>query len=621
MSLTQALSAAIAGLKVNQSSLALVAANVANADTPGYVRKTVNQVTVAGNNTGISVNISAIQRELDTYVQRQLRVENSGASYADMRAQMYQQLQDVYGKPGSSNTLESVYNHFTSSLQALSSSPNDPAARSSVISTAQLLTQQLNQMSSSIQGLRGDAELSIAGAVSNANEAMTRIAALNQKIAGASQTDSTTTTLEDQRDSYIDQLSHLMDINVIETGSNQVSIFTNSGVQLVGTQASKISFDAQGTMTAASTWSADPTKRTVGTLALTTPNGSTVDLIQSHTIRSGQIAALLQMRDQDLVQAQSQLDAIAAGMASALSDKTTAGTVVSSGLQNGFDVDIGGLSAGNKITINYTDSLTNTPRTLTLVRVNDPFALPLGNTATATANDTVVGIDFSVGMGSVPGQINAALGSTGMSASNPSGTTLRILNDGAGNIVKVNSVFTTTTATLLSGGSSELQFFTDAGQPYTGAISALGSQSIGFAGRISVNNALIANSSKLVAYQAGTAAGDSTRPDFIYQQLTASSLTYSADTGIGTAGAPFTGSITRFLRQVISQQGEAASSATNLKQGQDVVLNSLQKRFNDGSRVNVDQEMTNLLTLQNSYSANARVLSAVKDMFDILMKM
>src|SRR5664280_2941181 len=113
MSLSQALSAAIAGLKVNQSSLALVAANVANADTPGYVRKTVNQVAVAGNNTGISVNISAIQRELDTYVQRQLRVENSGASYADMRAQMYQQLQDVYGQPGSSNTLESVsYTHL-----------------------------------------------------------------------------------------------------------------------------------------------------------------------------------------------------------------------------------------------------------------------------------------------------------------------------------------------------------------------------------------------------------------------------------------------------------------------------------------------------------------------------
>ena len=107
-------------------------------------------------------------------------------------------------------------------------------------------------------------------------------------------------------------------------------------------------------MTAASQWSADPSQRTVGTITLTSPNGNSVDLVQSNAIRSGQIAAYLQMRDQDLVQAQSQLDAIAAGMATALSNKTTAGSAVSSGLQSGFKVDIGGLSAGNTITVNYT---------------------------------------------------------------------------------------------------------------------------------------------------------------------------------------------------------------------------------------------------------------------------
>jgi flagellar hook-associated protein 1 len=51
------------------------------------------------------------------------------------------------------------------------------------------------------------------------------------------------------------------------------------------------------------------------------------------------------------------------------------------------------------------------------------------------------------------------------------------------------------------------------------------------------------------------------------------------------------------------------------------VLNSLQQRFNDVSGVNIDQEMSNLLSLQNSYAANARVMSAVKDMLDALMNM
>jgi flagellar hook-associated protein 1 len=621
MGLTQALSSALQGLQVNQASLALVSSNVANADTPGYTRKTLDQVASAGNGSNIGVRISDVQRQLDQYIQRQLRTENSGAYYADTRAQLYSRLQDVYGQPGSDNALETVYNNFTNALQALSTSPDNSAARSTVISTAQLLAQQLNQMTNNIQGLRSDAELGISDAVSQANNAMSQIADLNQKIAASTRADGVTATLMDQRDSYIDQLSQLMDINVVKGDQNQVNVFTTSGVQLVGAQASQLSFNAQGSVTAASQWNADPTKSTLGTITLTTPAGNSIDLIQNNSIRSGTIAAYLQMRDQDLVQAQNQIDAIAASMASALSDKTTSGTAVAVGAQNGFDVDIGSLSAGNTITVNYTDVGTSTSHTMTLVRVDDPSVLPLSNSATTDPNDTVVGIDFSGGIGSVITQINSAFAGTGMTASNPSGTTLEILDDGAADTVNVDAVSTTTTATALAGGSAELPFFTDGATPYTGAITALGSESIGFAGRITVNSALAADPSSLVAYDTGIASGDSTRPDFIYQQLTGTSLAFSPNTGIGTSASPFSGSVSTFLRQVISQQSEAANSANSLKQGQDIVLSSLQQRFNDSSGVNVDQEMANLLTLQNSYAANARVMSVVKDMLDALLKM
>ena len=621
MSLSQALSAAISGLNVSQSSLALVAANVANADTPGYVRKTVDQVATAGNGTGIGVRISTVQRQLDQYVQQQLRVENAGASYATTLSQFYDRLQGVFGSPGTANTLESGYNDFTSALQALSTSPDDAAARSSVISAAESLTQQLNQTSASINDMRGDAELGISDAVTQVNQALSQIANLNAQIASSSQNDSATATLLDQRDSYIDQLSKLMDIKVVTTDQNQVNIFTNSGIQLLGVKASQLAFNAQGSLTPNSRWSSDPTQSSVGTITLVSPTGGSVDLIQSGAIRSGEIAGYLQMRDHDLVQAQSQVDAIAAAMASALSDKTTAGSTVTSGLQSGFSVDIGGMSAGNSIKIGYTDSLTNTPHTITLMRVDDPSALPLADTATADANDKVVGIDFSGGMPSVVAQINTAIAASGMTASNPSGTSLQILDDGAGNIVNVNSLSVTKTITGLSGGSGELPFFVDGTQPYTGAITAAGTQSVGFAGRISVNSALIADPSKLVAYASGVSTGDSTRPNFMYQQLTAAQMTFSPDTGVGGATDPFSGTITTFLRQSMNQQADAANAASNLKQGQDVVLNSLQQRFDDTSSVNIDQEMTNLLSLQNAYAANARVMSTVKNMFDILTQM
>jgi len=117
-----------------------------------------------------------------------------------------------------------------------------------------------------------------------------------------------------------------------------------------------------------------------------------------------------------------------------------------------------------------------------------------------------------------------------------------------------------------------------------------------------------------------TDAGDSTRPNFLYDRMTSAILDYPPQSGIGTVDAPFSGSLSSFIRQVMSQQGEAAAAADNLNQGQAVVVRALQQRFNDNANVNIDQEMAHLLNLQNAYAANARVLSAVREMLDALMK-
>jgi flagellar hook-associated protein 1 len=622
MSLTQALGSALSGLQVTQAGLSIVASNVANAQTPGYVRKSVSQVAIGGGDSGIGVRVTAINRELDTFTQRQLQTETSGGAYADLRAQFYDRLQGVYGSPGSDSALETVYNNFTSALQALSTSPDASAARTGVLTAAQALTQQLSSMSSDIQGMRSDAEAGLSGSISQANEAMQQIAKINQQISSSGTNDATIANLLDQRDNYISQLSQLMDIKVVPTDHNQVSVFTNSGIQLVGTQASQFSFDDKGGLTAESQWTSDPNTRSVGTISLVSPNGGSIDLIANNAIRSGQIAAYIEMRDQILPQAQAQLDGMAAAMSSALSDHTTAGTVATSGAQSGFDVNIGNLSAGNSVKVSYTDNTTGAQRTITIVRVDDPKALPLPASASSASNK-VIGVDFSGGAASVAAQLNSAFAGTGITFANPAGTTLRVLDDGAPNKTNVNSVSATSTVTTLTGGGSELPLFLDASNPYTGAITSNGSESVGLAGRISVNGALLSDPSRLVVYNTSplTDSGDATRPNFIYNQLTSNALSFSPSTGVGSSTAPFSGTLSDYLRQVISQQGDAASAADSLKQGQDVVVNSLQQRLNESSGVNIDTEMSNLLNLQTAYSANARVMTTVRDMLNTLLQM
>jgi len=619
MGLEQTLSTTLAGLRATQAGLSVVAGNVANAQTPGYIAKQATQVETSTGEGGNSVQVTSINRLLDTFVQNQLWTENAGGGYADLRGNFYQQLQQVYGQPGSTTSLDAVFNSFTSAVQTLSSSPNSYSAQTQALSAAQTFAQQLNSASSQVQALRSQADQGIANDVQQVNDALQQISNINKQLVSGAQNDSTRVTLEDQRDQYISQLSRLMDIRVTRGANDQITIATSTGTQLVGTEPSVLRFSASGTLTPTQLWNADPTKSTLGTITLVDPSGSTTDLVATGGIHSGEIAGYLNMRDNVLVQAQTQLDQVAAQMSSALSDTTTPATGVTVGAQSGFDADISNMSNGNTITLSYTDAI-NVQHNITIVRVDDHSALPLSNSDTSNPNDTVVGVDFSGGASAVASELNAALGPYGLQFSNPSGSTLEILNGSP--VVTVNSASTTTSATSLTGGSAQLPLFTDGTNLYTGAFNGTGAQSVGYAARITVNNALVADPSKLVTYQMSPATppGDSTRPNFIYNQLVNANLQYSPASGIGGAGTPFQGTLSDYMSQIVTTQSTAGNAAASLQSGQDVVVNALQTRFNSASAVSIDTEMANLLTLQNSYGANARVMSTVKAMLDALIQ-
>ena len=481
------------------------------------------------------------------------------------------------------------------------------------------MAQQLNNATAGIQTLRTQADQGIANDVQQANNAMQQIANINQQLASGGQDDSTTVTLEDQRDQYISQLANLMDIRVTHGSNNQITIATSTGAQLVGAKASTLSFNQTGSISPTQQWNADPTKSGLGTITLTDPSGGKTDLVATGGIQSGEIAGYLSMRDNVLVQAQSQIDQIAAQMSSALSDTTTAGTAASSGPQTGFDVSVAGVSNGNKIQVTYTDAA-NVQHNVTIIRVDDPAALPLSNSATSNPNDTVIGVDFSGGAAAVAAQLNTALGSTGLqffksiwldtrsaqqqpvhhhrgcSVDNDHGDVPDWRNGGAAAVRRRHH---TVHRERLRAPDPRPQ------------VTPGGSRSTTRCSQIPRNSSPIKHRRR---------AGDTTRPNFIYNQLVNTPLVYSPAAGIGAANSPMQATLPNYISQIVSQQSIAANAATNLQSGQDVVVSALQSRFNSVSGVNIDTEMANLLTLQNSYGANARVMSTVKAMLDALLQ-
>jgi flagellar hook-associated protein 1 FlgK len=523
--------------------------------------------------------------------------------------------------------LENAFNALTTAVQALSTSADSQSARIGVVNAASALTQQLNSMTQGIQTLRGNAETGIKDSVTSANNLLKQIASINNQLRtnplGGTSTDSSTAALLDQRDQYVTQLSELMDIRVSTNNTNQVTVFTGSGIELVGNEAATLSFNSQGTVTANTVWSSEADESSLGSVMIEFPGGSSINLTSVGAIKSGKIAAYTELRDKTLIEAQSQLDQFAASLSSALSDQTITGTAVPpapvpSGTPAGFALDVSGMKSGNVIHLTYTDAATNQQRQVSLVRVDDPRVLPLSNDTTADPNDQVIGIDFSGSFAAVLGQLNAALG--GNVTFSGTSTSLNILNNPAFSKIDSASVTITKDANALSDGSPQIALFTDSGSAYSGAIGFSGSQITGLAGRLTVNNAVIADPAKLVMYANSTLAADTTRPAFILNQLTNASYTYGAQTGVGSASAPFKGSLLSFMRQFTSQQGAAADAAKQLADGQSVVLNTLQERMSSTSGVNMDEEMAHLLSLQNAYSANARVMSTVNDMYKTLMQ-
>ncbi|MEN3337397.1 MAG: flagellar hook-associated protein 1, partial [Acidobacteriota bacterium] len=505
MSVSSIIDSAAQGLRATQAGLDVVSQNVGNAGTVGYTRRVVNTAEVVSGNRGTGVNVVGVQRTLNTLLQKQLRLETAGAAYTGTLATAHTALDAAFDQTEGAASLSSLVNTFRGKLQALAGAPSVYQPRVDVLSAASDLAGSLNSLTDQVQALRQEAETSLGNDVSTANDLLQQIASLNGTMVSMP-ANAASPALQDQRDRLIDQLSSMMDLKVTPGATGAVKITTTGGLQLVdGQTVVRLSFDVHA-IAPESTYSTDPSKRTVGTITATDALGNKTDVVAQGMIRSGTIAANLELRDKILPEAQAQLDSVAAGLSAAMSDKTLPGTAATSGAATGFDLDLSALQSGNTFTLNYTDAAG--ANSVTFVKVTDPSALPLTGAVPGGAGRTI-GIDFSGGIASVASQIQTALGS-GFAASNPSGSTIRILDDGASNTTDVTNLTGRATVTTLqvappvppATADAQLPLFVDGGRgdiPYTGSFDG-SSQLTGFAGRIKLNAALTDDPSKLVAY-------------------------------------------------------------------------------------------------------------------------
>lgn len=618
MSLSSSLGVSLSGLQNSQTALQITSGNIANADTDGYSRKVHNQSAAIGQDVTFGVRIERATRELNQLVQAQWQGSKADRAYASEMQNYLTRVDTSFGQPGSPLGIDTMFSALVAGLESLGTTPESYAAQLDVLGKAEEFSGQLRALSAEIQGMRLEAEEGIATAVKSVNDDLDLIRDLNTQIVafGAS---GPPPDLLDQRDLAINRISENMDIRVNYKTDGGVAISTQSGLSLFDVQEVRLVFDERAAMSAQAVYDSDPAQSGVGNLIVRGVNGADTNIFEGNLLRSGRIHALQTLRDDQLVEAQRQLDELASMVALAASSVSEVGTAVTVGPQEGFEVDLTGLQAGNPIELTIDNA--GTQQVFSIVAVTDPGLLPLDPEATPRTDDTVIGVDISGGIPAAIAAISAALGGS-FTTSNPAGNTLRVLsNSGA---VTVESLDADITRTGLTDEGLGLPMFVDSKRQlsYTNSLEN-GGQLAGFASRIHVSSALIDDPSRLVIHEttpATTAPGDPARVNAILARFTETQFAVGPETGIGTATQSYDGSVSGFIGQLLSFQGGQAARANNLSEVEEIRYTAIETRLSESADVNIDAEMANLIELQNAYSANARVMTIVQEMMDELLR-
>src|SRR5438270_3188594 len=190
------LQTALRGLLAYQQGIETTGNNITNASTPGYSRETVDLtesapmvIPEAGNNVqlGTGVDVTTISRIRDQFLDIQYRAQNTTAGNANTNATLLDQVQTALAEP-TDHGLAAQMSAFWGAWSDVANSPQDPAARQTLVDSAQTLAQSFNaldQQMRTVQAQAGQQYAALTGTSGVIASDAAGIAALNNTISQA----------------------------------------------------------------------------------------------------------------------------------------------------------------------------------------------------------------------------------------------------------------------------------------------------------------------------------------------------------------------------------------------------------------------------------------------------
>ncbi|MCA9236568.1 MAG: flagellar hook-associated protein FlgK [Planctomycetales bacterium] len=550
-------------LQAMQLGLHVVGNNIANANTPGYIRErtiyTPAPVQRTGNLTiGLGVEVAGIVQSVDRFVVERLRDAGSDRASADIQEKVYRDLEAILGEL-SDTDISSQISNFFNSIDEVLKQPEEISVRNLVVQSGKTLASSINTLQRRVQTVHTEFSQQVNNLSNEINTLSEQIRNLNLQIVtleGGNTGSSEAGGLRSQRDAALSRLAEIVDVKTTETAAGAVNV-SLGGEFLVfeGTNRQvRTEYSSDGGLLTASIEFAD--------------NGSPL------RVGGGELHGYYEARDTITGGFLDRLDEFAGSLAFEFNKIYSQGQGIS-----GFSDVTGTYGADDAGAALDAAGLPFTP-------VTGDFDLLVYNTETGLTETSAVhvdlnGVDGDDSLTTLAAKLNAV---DGVIAEVTRDNQLRLRTASPDNQIG------------FSGDTS-------------GVLAALGINTFFTGSRASdlaVNATLIQDGSKFAAADDGIGVGVDN----------AIKLVSLHDRALDNLNG---NTITGVYDQLINDTTQGATVAGAVADGLRVFEGTLQASAQEVSGVNLDEEAIDMIMLQRTYQASAKYISTLSELLDVLV--
>ncbi len=622
-SLFNTLSIGYSGLNAAQVGINTTGHNISNAEVKGYTRERVIQsaqtpLFTGSGNIGNGTKVQDIARVFDNFVFNRYTSVSSNKEYTDFTQQSLEELSTYFPEidgVGIKADLANYYNMW----QTFADNPNNSAIKVALAKQTETLSQHINQTQSQVKHLQSTLNSQLSVDIDQVNSLASQLADLNGAIDTAESGNVyIASDLRDQRNVLEHSLARLIGSKV-DQGQIQANIQIDSNSN---TRTESYTLNINGfnivdgkTFHPISIENKD-NKDGLYSLSYKRQDGTLIPMEES--INSGKIGAILDLRggtidtttgvptDGTVQKVVAQLDAFAKGLIEATNNLYAASSTTR--------------MQSNPQTLGETDSLLSSNLNihqgtfdLVVYDINGNEVARRGINIDAA---TSIGSSNNTNPNSIEAQIDAKIDDNGDGNA----------NDNINNFLSYNYQQSADGITRLELGikpSPESQGYTfsledklkttdfSSGTNFAGAL-GLGRYFDGDnASNINLTTSIANNSSNLHAGYSNTNGDSRVALSIVQQQFESYNFKIGEESYDSTIYGMFDTTAT-FV-------GISTNAAITKNETTTTQFNAVKLEYDSVSKVNIDEELTNLIKYQTSYGASAKVITAVDQMMQTLL--